>query len=86
MPLAHRFLARTIMEQCEQYIVDKVLDLSVSVPILDKCGMTGLIEHLFEGVHDAELQVLTQADVLSQLSSLTKTIIINELMRRRRTD
>ncbi|KAH7696909.1 Protein BATH-47, partial [Aphelenchoides avenae] len=82
MPLAHRFLARTIMEKCEQYIVDKIMNISKSVPILDKCGMTDTIEHLFEGVRDFELRALTKDDTLSQLSSATKTIIIKELKRR----
>ncbi|KAH7694695.1 BTB/POZ domain-containing protein, partial [Aphelenchoides avenae] len=41
MPLADRFGAKIIIEQCEQFLVDD-MDLSKAIPILEKCSLDEL--------------------------------------------
>ncbi|KAH7714479.1 BTB and MATH domain-containing protein 15 [Aphelenchoides avenae] len=83
MPLANYFGARTVVERCEEIIVND-MNFRDQILILDKCGISDLKNQLFFGVLEDELEEVAGDEALSKLSSETKDLIIKELLRRRK--
>ncbi|KAH7703321.1 Protein BATH-36 [Aphelenchoides avenae] len=81
-PLADRFHAREILQECESVLVNDVRPCR-ALPILEKCGgLDDLKKELVEGLSLQDLKELTAADMLSQFCKETVVHLINAYQRR----
>ncbi|KAH7703393.1 Protein BATH-7 [Aphelenchoides avenae] len=81
MPLADRFQAREILQECEHVLVND-LKPSEAIPILEKCSLDDLKEQLLAALSLQDLEELTAVDMISQFSKETVVLLLNEYKRR----
>ncbi|KAH7708525.1 Protein BATH-13 [Aphelenchoides avenae] len=81
MPLADRFQATEILQECERVLVND-LSLCRAIAILEKCGLDDLKKQLVEGLSLLDLEELTEAEMLSKICKETVVHLLNENKRR----